>query len=66
MYKGKLLISPKIILEDVFFNKSVILVVDHKDSGSLGFIINKKLKYNLSDVVTEVKVTFPSLFRRTC
>jgi putative transcriptional regulator len=59
MYKGKLLISPKILLEDVYFNKSVILVVDHKDSGSLGFIINKKLKYNLSDVVTEVKVTFP-------
>ena len=59
MYKGKLLISPKILLEDVFFNKSVILVVDHKDSGSLGFIINKKLKYNLSDIVTDVKVTFP-------
>ena len=59
MYKGKLLISPKIIMDDIFFNKSIVLVVDNKDSGSIGFIINKKLKYSLKDFIDGSKISFP-------
>ncbi|MBK77819.1 MAG: transcriptional regulator [Flavobacteriaceae bacterium] len=59
MLKGKLLISPKILIGDIFFNKAIVLVVENKDSGSLGFVINKKLKYSLSDIVNEAKTPFP-------
>tara|TARA_Y100000741_G_scaffold115599_1_gene86758 strand:- start:1372 stop:1917 length:546 start_codon:yes stop_codon:yes gene_type:complete len=59
MYKGKLLISPKILIGDVFFNKAVVLVVDDEDSGSVGFIINKKIKYYLSDIINNTKIPFP-------
>ena len=59
MYKGKLLISPKILVGDIFFNKAIVLVVDNKDSGTTGFIINKKLKHSLSDIVNTAKTYFP-------
>ena len=59
MYKGKLLISPKILIGDVFFNKAIILVVDNEDSGSVGFIINKKMKYYLSDIINTAKISLP-------
>ena len=59
MYKGKLLISPKILIGDIFFNKAIVLVVDNKDSGTTGFIINKKLKYSLSDFIKTAKISLP-------
>ena len=59
MYRGKLLISPNIIMDEMFFNKSIVLVVENKDSGSIGFIINKKLKYSLKDFINDSKISFP-------
>ena len=34
-------------------------MVEKKDSGFLGFIINKPLNYNIKDVLPEVGVNFP-------
>jgi len=59
MFKGKLLISPKIVTDDIFFNRSVVIVVDHKKSGSLGFILNKKLNYTLNDILDNVDISLP-------
>ena len=36
--KGHLLIAEPSILGDVSFNRSVILLADHNDEGSVGFI----------------------------
>ena len=46
---GKILISAP-TLTDVF-NRSVIFLTEHDINGSVGLIINKKLKYNLKDIV---------------
>jgi putative transcriptional regulator len=59
MFKGKLLVSSKITLEDINFNRSVVLIVDHKHSGSLGFIMNKKLEHSLKDFTDKIKIDVP-------
>lgn len=41
-------------LDDPHFFKSVVLLCAHNDEESIGFIINKKTKYILSDLVPEL------------
>ena len=52
--KGKLLIAEPSILNDSSFNRSVILLSEHNDEGSIGFIMNKPSKYILSDLIPEI------------
>lgn len=56
--KGHLLIAEPSIIGDLSFNRSVILLADHNDEGSVGFIINKPLKYTINDLVPEIDATF--------
>ncbi len=56
--KGKLLIAEPSILGDLSFNRSVILLADHNKEGSVGFIINKVLKYTINDLVPDIEVYF--------
>ncbi|MDR3251142.1 MAG: YqgE/AlgH family protein [Tannerella sp.] len=39
--KGYLLISEPFMM-DVYFHRSVVLLVDHNEKGSMGFVLNKK------------------------
>ena len=52
--KGNLLIARPTILGDFTFNRSVILLADHSEDGSVGFIINKSLDFNLSDIFPDI------------
>lgn len=52
--RGKLLISSPELLMDHVFNQSVILLVEHNDNGSMGFIVNKALPIRLNDVFEEI------------
>ena len=56
--KGHLLIAEPSSLGDNSFNRSVILLADHSESGSVGFIINKPLKYSIHDLVPEIEANF--------
>ncbi len=56
--KGHLLIAEPSIIGDLSFNRSVILLADHNQEGSVGFIINKPLKYTINDLVPDVEATF--------
>ena len=56
--KGQLLIAEPSIIGDLSFNRSVILLADHNEEGSVGFIINKPLKYTINDLVPDVEATF--------
>lgn len=49
--KGKLLISAP-FLNDVF-KRSVILLTEHNEEGSVGFIINKPTEYKLHHVIED-------------
>jgi putative transcriptional regulator len=56
--KGKLLIAEPTLTGDVSFNRSVVLLAEHNAEGSVGFILNKPLEYEISDLVTDIKVPF--------
>ena len=52
--KGNLLIAEPSILGDLSFNRSVILLADHSEEGSVGFILNKPLSYTLMDLIPDI------------
>ena len=56
--KGQLLIAEPSIIGDVSFNRSIILLADHGIEGSIGFIMNKPLKYRLDDLIPEIDSNF--------
>jgi putative transcriptional regulator len=56
--KGNLLIAEPSIIGDLSFNRSVILLADHNQEGSVGFIINKPLKYTIHDLIPEINAKF--------
>lgn len=56
--KGQLLIADPYIIGDASFDRSVILLTDHNQEGSVGFIINKPLKYSINDLLPDIKASF--------
>ncbi len=50
--KGKILISAP-LLDDIF-KRSVILLTEHNEEGSVGFIINKPTSYKLHDIIEDI------------
>ncbi|MEQ1744992.1 MAG: YqgE/AlgH family protein [Saprospiraceae bacterium] len=52
---GQILIAEPFML-DPYFRRSVILVCEHHDQGTIGFILNKSIDMNLNDLVND----FPS------
>ena len=49
--KGQLLVAEPSVLGDVSFTRSVILLADHNEEGSVGFILNKPLDVTLADLI---------------
>lgn len=56
--KGNILIAQP-ALYDFTFNRSVVLITDHNEEGSVGFILNKPLNNPVSMYVSELLSEFP-------
>ncbi len=56
--KGNLLVAEPSTLTDSSFNRSIILLTEHNDEGSVGFILNKPSDYLLKDLVFEIDCDF--------
>ena len=56
--KGKILIAEPSIIGDISFNRSIILLVEHGNNGSIGFILNKPMNLNISDLIPEIESNF--------
>lgn len=52
--RGKILISEP-FLRDATFGRSVVLLIDHTEEGSMGLIINKQLPIFVNDIIKELK-----------
>lgn len=52
--RGKILISEP-FLRDATFGRSVILLIDHTEEGSMGLVVNKHLPLLLNDIISEFK-----------
>lgn len=57
-HKGRLLVAEPSILNDTSFNRSVILLTEHTNDNSIGFILNKPLSYTLKDLIPEIDCNF--------
>lgn len=60
--KGKLLIAEPSILSDSSFNRSVVLLTEHNEGGSVGFIFNKPSPYTISDLIPDIDSTLKVYF----
>ncbi|MFA7617017.1 MAG: YqgE/AlgH family protein [Moheibacter sp.] len=56
--KGNLLIAQPALF-DYTFNRTVVLLADHNESGSIGFILNKPTNQMLNSYVSELKSDSP-------
>ena len=59
LHKGNLLIAEPSLMGDSSFSKSVVLLADLNENGSVGFILNKPLKLFLNDLVKEIEMPLP-------
>lgn len=56
--KGNLLIAEPSIIGDMSFNRSIVLLADHSQEGSIGFILNKPLDFTLGDIIPNINSDF--------
>ena len=56
--KGNLLVAEPSLTGDVSFNRSVVLIAEHNNEGSVGFILNKPLDYTICDLVSDITIPF--------
>ena len=54
--RGKVLLAEPFMLDDNF-KRSVVLMCEHADSGSLGFILNKSLNMKINELLND----FPNI-----
>ena len=52
--QGRILISEP-LLSNPYFQRSVVLLVDHSQSGSMGFVVNKKLDLTVNEFFHELE-----------
>lgn len=57
--KGLLLVAEPSIIGDISFNRAVVLLTEYNESGSVGFILNKPLRYKIRDFVPEINSDLP-------
>ena len=50
--KGRLLISEP-FLQDAYFKRSVVLLTEHSENGSVGFVLNKPIDLTIQDVIKD-------------
>lgn len=56
--KGQLLIAEPSIIGDLSFNRSVILLAEHNEEGSVGFILNKPFSFSVNNLLPEINASF--------
>lgn len=56
--KGRLLIAEPSILNDDSFKRAIILLTEHTDKTSVGFILNRPLQYVLEDLIPDIDCDF--------
>jgi len=56
--KGNLIVANANTLSDLNFNRTVILLTDNSENGTIGFILNKNLNIKLCDIVADVACNF--------
>ena len=59
MKKGYVLFAEPTTQHDLTFNRSVVLIAEQNETGTIGFIINKKSDYSTIDLIPELNINLP-------
>lgn len=59
--KGMILISEP-FLNDTYFKRSVVILTEHSEQGSIGFVLNKQVDLKVRDVIQD----FPEINASVC
>ncbi len=59
--KGRILIAEP-FLEGRYFNRSVVLLTEFSDSGAVGFVLNKPIHMNISELIRDLDVFESEVF----
>ena len=59
--KGKILIAEPTMLDSTF-NRTVILLCEYNNEGSLGFVLNKKLNITVQDTIAKFPISNVPVF----
>ena len=54
IHQGTLLVAEPSIIGDINFHRAVVLLANHKEKASLGFILNKPFNFILKDILPEI------------
>ena len=52
--QGKILIAQP-FMDDTFFKRAVVGITEHRADGTVGFILNKPVKIELKELITQIK-----------
>lgn len=50
--KGLVLVSEP-FLQDAYFRRSVVLITEHNEDGTLGFVLNNPIEFGISEVLSD-------------
>ena len=50
--KGKILISEPFLLDN-YFKRSIVLITEHSEEGTVGFVLNKPVNLKVNEVITD-------------
>jgi len=50
--KGRILVAEP-FLQDTYFKRSIVLLTEHSDDGSVGFVLNKPLDVKVKEVMAD-------------
>jgi len=50
--KGLVLVSEP-FLQDAYFRRSVVLITEHNEEGSLGFVLNNPIEFAITEILSE-------------
>jgi putative transcriptional regulator len=62
LFQGNLLVAKPLFFNDKNFSRSVILLANHQNSGSLGFILNKPINIYLNKIIPIINQKFNIYF----
>ena len=57
--KGNLLVADPKMFQDYNFRRSVIVLVDHNNDGTVGFVLNKQHEFSSQDILPEINCNLP-------
>jgi len=56
--KGNLLLAKPSSVPDESFSRSIVLLTEYNQDGTVGFIINKPLEYSINDLIPAITAEF--------